>query len=251
LKHLFNEPIVTIILRDTETQTYKVIGRVQRPGLYNVLGPVRLRDAIALAGGLQSESYKDKTSPLQQIANLQDSFIVRKGRKLNVDFEELLFGPSIENDIYVHPGDYIYIASYETRVVYVMGAIRNPMAITWRNDLTMMGAIATAGAWPLGGAYSPDIKKTLLLRGSLDDPTVTHMDLSKIVKGEARDFYLQPGDMIYLPDKGFRFARELVRLAINTFVQSFGSAAGSFYGEVVLFPVFPHTSSSSTSSIGE
>lgn len=251
LTKLFNNPIVTIVLKETESHTYKILGRVQRPGLYNVLGPVRLREALSIAGGLQTESYKDKTTPLQQIANLRESFIVRKNQKLNVDFEKLYYEPDVEQNIYVHPGDYIYVAGYETRKVYVLGAVRAPLAIPWTSDITLMGAISIAGAWPIGNAYSPDIKKTLLLRGSLDNPLVIHLDLRKILDGEAKDFYLQPGDIVFLPEKGFRYVRELIRLAINTFIQSFGSAAGSYYGELVLFPVGPGSSSSDSTSAGE
>lgn len=239
LGELYNNPVVTMNLIESEAQSFKILGRVQRPGLYNLTSSVRLREAIALAGGWATESYKDKTTPLQQIANFRESFIVRKNKKLDVDFEKLINAADNSQNIYVKPGDYIYIAKYDIRQVFILGAVRNPTVMPWKIDLTLMNSLAYAGAWTIGNPYSPDIKKALLLRGNLEDPCVIYIDLSKIISGEAKDFYLEPGDIVFLPEKGFRFARELVRIAINTFIQAFGNAAGAYYGGQILFPVGP------------
>lgn len=244
--NLYNNPIVTMALRQSESATYKILGRIQRPGLYYLYSPIRLRDAIALAGGLSTEFYRDKTTPLQQIANLEDSFIVRNNRKLDVDFEKLYYESDSNQNIFLRPGDYIYIATYEMRQVFVLGDVKIPIAMPWRRDLTFMGAIAYAGAWAGGYPSSPNIHKALVLRGSLDDPEVIFADISKIISGEAKDFYVRPKDIIYLPNKEFRFVRELVRLAAITFIQAFGSAAGSYYGGTVLFHVGTTNATDST-----
>lgn len=248
LSHLFTNPMVTIVPSSIAELSYKVLGRVNQPGLYPIDGPIRLRDAIGRAGGVLREDYENKgyDSPLYPVANLRDSFIIRNGKKLDIDFEKLMFTSQVSQNIYIRPGDYIYIAGWDIREVYVLGAVQAPIAIPWYRSLTLVGAIANASGWYSGHPYSADIRKILVLRGPLECPCVIHIDLCKILNGEALDLYLKPNDIVYVYNKEFRFARELIRTAIYTFVQSFATAAASYYGLNVLFPPWVDTTTETT-----
>lgn len=239
LDKYFKNPKVTLNLRNSMTLNWKILGKVQRPGIYFINEPITLREAIGQAGGLSTEGYEYKASnsDLEVLADLRNSFIIRNNKKLDIDFMRLIHSPDLQQDIFIKPQDYIYIAEFPYREVYVLGNVRAASRIQYLDNMTLMQALATAGGWPTGGPYTADSSNCIVIRGDLENPRVVKCNLHKIVKGEAMDFYLVPGDIIYVHNKSFRFARLLVRLAIDTFIQSFATAAGSYYSEFKWFHI--------------
>ncbi len=65
--------------------------------------------------------------------------------------------------------------------------------------------------------------------------------------GYTLDVFLASGDIVYVPNKTLRFGRKLIRLAIDTFINSFGTAAGSYYANRFWFPP-PNTNSDNNNS---
>jgi polysaccharide biosynthesis/export protein len=248
--HLFINPIVTVVPKDTELRGYRILGRVLLPGLYPVIGTVRLRDAIGEAGGILTQNPTDNGSDISQrvpLANLDESFIVRENRRLNVDFRKLIYTADNHQNILIRPNDYIFIAPMEEQNVYILGAIRQPRRIQYTKNLTVMSAMASAAGWVSNSPYGPDTSRILVLRGKIECPCVICIDIRKILCGEARDFYLEPGDIVYVSNKTMRFGREMVRLALATVLQAFGTAAGSYYGTQWFIPQ-DNTQSSSSST---
>lgn len=253
LLFLYTNPIVNVIPRTSYDKNFKILGRLQKPGVYLLRDHMTLLDAIAAAGGFLQESYneKDKDSDLVFLADLQNSFILRDGERLPVDFDALVFKGNKQYDVDIEPGDYIYIAKAEAPAVYLLGAIRNPQRIRYIKGLRLSQAIAGVSGWSSGlvnqtsgfgggialgssgsgTAFAPDLTRILVIRGEFDNPIVMTVDLTLILEGSARDLLLQPGDIIFASNKTMRFGRELVRLAIDTFVQAFSSTAGSYYGQ--------------------
>ena len=250
LGHLFLHPRVSIVPQTSVNRTVKIMGRVKEPGIYPIIGTMRVRDAIGQAGGLLLEVArdKDKNSDLLSLANLRNSFIIRDKEKIKVDFEGLLLRGDDRQNIVLKPEDYIYIAPNELEEVYVLGNVRAPQSLVYRNNLTLIGAIASVSGWFPGTPFSPDIHKVLLIRGPLDCPCVAQIDLARILEGYARDLYLQPGDIIYVQNKTMRLGRELVRIAVATFLESFGTAAAGYYGSVRWFPISGSNSSTTTTT---
>lgn len=247
LTKYFIHPTVTITPVLAAEQSYKVFGRVAKPGVYTLTGPLHLREAIGEAGGLLLEEFNAQTNTSQQleeIVDLEKSFIIRDKKKLDVDFTNLMHDPTSKQDIFIKPGDYIYIASFHADQVYVLGNVRQPQRVSYVRGLRLVEAIADATGWVWGDPYGADITKVMLIRGRLECPLVVLINLQEILYGEAQDVILEPGDIIYVMDKTMRFGRVLVRSAINTFIQSFATAAGSYYAQFNWFKIFPDTESS-------
>lgn len=258
LEIMYVNPVVTVTPRTSFDKNYKILGRLQKPGVYLIKDHMSLLDAIAEAGGFLKESYqgRDKDNDFVFLADLKDSFILRDGKKLPVDFDELVFKGDKTHNIDMEAGDYVYIAGTDAQAVFILGAIRNPQRIRYIEGLRLTQAIATATGWSSGlinqtsgfgggialgssgsgTAFAPDLSRILVIRGELDNPVVMTVDLNLVLEGKARDLVLLPGDIVYASNKTMRFGRELVRLAIDTFVQAFGSAAGAYYGQDVWFP---------------
>lgn len=244
LSQYFNHPMVVIVPISTFSQSYKIFGRVQMPGVYPIHGPIKLRQAIGEAGGILKESYefKERNSVLNPLANLKKSYLIRRGEKLNIDFEQLLYTPNTDQDIYLRPGDYIYIAEADPQEVYVLGAAIQPSRIEFFEGMTLTEALAEARGFPTGTPYSADMSRVLVIRGALECPLVVEVDLQKLFYGEMRDIILAPNDIVYVYHKTLRFGRVLVLTAINNFVQAFATTAAGYYAQIKWFPVTTSTS---------
>jgi polysaccharide export outer membrane protein len=236
LNDFYVNPLVSIVPKTAINRTFSIIGRVNYPGVYPLLEPKKLRDAIADAGGPITTYYHDSLrSDIYELADLKNSFLVRDNKKMALDFQTLLHAADNSSNVPILPGDYIYIAAAEHQYVYVLGNVLTPQRVSYTEGLTAMGVLAIAGGWNSGTPYSADPSKLLVIRGSLKCPCVMQVDLDQVMAGFARDLFVQPGDIIYAQDKTVRFGRELVRLAISTFLQSFASSAGSYWSSIEWF----------------
>lgn len=231
----FVDPRVTIIPLETTLPSFKILGRVRGPGEFPIEGPITLREGIFLAGGLLSEASKDIEDDGGGYRlnvpsfDLSNSFVVRDKHRLAVDFSRLFNTADTSQNIYLKPGDYIYIAGAEYREVFVLGYALGPQRLPFVDDMTLMGAITSAGGWPTSGPYSADLCKIVIVRGSLECPRAAVVDVRKILNGQARDLFLCPGDIVYLSHKQWRTVRELVIEALYSFFDTFAISAASYY----------------------
>jgi protein involved in polysaccharide export with SLBB domain len=218
-------PRVSIILRGIESRRVWVLGRVQAPGIYPMTGPMTLLEAISLAGGTMSlASYRDQDAAGvgEELADLKHSFVVREGKFLPVNFERLLHGDLSQN-IYLQSDDFVYFPSAVARDVYVFGAVTQPRLVPYHDGMTVAGAVAGAyGA--LKGAY---LSHVALVRGALTQPQLTVIDYRRVVRGQARDVALQPGDIVYVPLSPYRYIEHYLEVVLNTFVSSAAINAGT------------------------
>ena len=148
-----------------------------------------------------------------------------------MDFHSLIEKGDSSQNIFIHPGDYIYIASGLSQEVYILGAVRAAYPAAYNDEMTMVTLLAEHGRGFNEDAY---IKQILVIRGDLSNPEVYEVDLEAILDGEAYDVYLQPGDIIYIPEKPYKFIAELTRLACNVFASSFGRRVGRDFSRDVL-----------------
>lgn len=232
LDHLFLHPLVSITPRETQALNYRVLGRVQTPGVFPFEGPVTLSEAISEAGGLLTQTAKEQDYGRRYLipyANLENSFITRGNQKLDVDFQKLLLEGDNSQNIYLRPDDYIYIAGSERKEVFVLGYVNAPQRLPYVPKMTLMSTIATVGGWPTPSPYSPNLDRVLVIRGSLECPRVCCVSVNTILCGQALDVFLEPGDIVYASHKHFRFGREMVLFAIDSFITAFVSGAGEHY----------------------
>lgn len=226
MRDMFTEPTVAVVPIEKIDLNYKILGQVTMPGVYPLVTAVNLREAIALAGGLNTGSYLGSTIALASLAN---SYLVRDGEKLNIDFKSLVFQGDDSQNIYLKKGDYIHIGSAVNDQVFVLGP-RFGEAIPLKQNMTLVGALTPfylqyqrdpyiAGKWT----------NVIIIRGKFECPCVIPVDFMKIITGEARDINLMAGDYIYVPDRDLPFGRQLVRIAIEAFVSGFSSAGAGYY----------------------
>jgi protein involved in polysaccharide export with SLBB domain len=177
-----------------------------------MMAPMTLLEAISMAGGSMSSTASGTT---EELADLRNSFVVRNGQRLPVNFERLLREGDMSQNIYLEPDDLVFLPSSLNRDIYVLGAVRSPKAVA-RQQGTLVGAIADAG----GPIKNAQLTQVAIVRGSLDDPKIAVVDYSEIIKGQAPDVLLQPRDIVYVPFSPYRFLTKYLDLILLTFVRA-------------------------------
>lgn len=228
------QPIALNLVR-AESQRIWVLGRLNKPGVYGLNGPMTLLEAISEAGGPASLGNMPGTAarvnPLatrnreaDDAADLSRSFVIRQGRMIPVDFQKLLREGDMSQNIYLQPDDFIYLPSGRAGSIHVLGAVAAPRAIEYTSQLTVLQSVALAGGTVPKEAY---LSHVAIVRGSLTQPQVAVVDFNAILHGQAPDIALEPQDIVYVPHSPYRVLNRYVDLILDTFVRTVGVNEGA------------------------
>jgi len=220
LSKYLQRPVVSIILRDVRSRRVWILGRVNKSGVYPLVRPMRLLEAVARAGGLMVSA---QTASTEELADLQHSFIVRKGRMLPVDFQALFREGDMSQNVYLRPDDFVYLPSSLSSEIYVMGKVRKPTNVPFQNQVTLVAAIAKA----LGPAEGAHLKQVAVIRGSLSKPRVAVVNYNDIITGKRPDIALESRDIVYVPDRPYSSIVDYGKLIVDTFVRTVAANEGS------------------------
>lgn len=213
LAKFYQNPRSIIVPVAFHSKKYIMLGAVANKGVYTFDRPVRVIEAIARAGGLETGLYAARTV---ELADLQRSFLVRNGQRVPVDFERLFQRGDLSQNVPLQPDDYLYFALASANEIYVLGEVMIPGVQVFAAKPSAMSAIAMGG----GFTYRAFKSRVLVVRGSLDHPETFVVDAAAIIAGKTPDFRLQPRDIVYVSRNPWVTAGELVDMAAKAFVQS-------------------------------
>jgi polysaccharide export outer membrane protein len=215
----YASPELRVTLRKAQHQRYWVMGQVSNPGVYALQRPTTLLEALASAGGMAISAGNTR---VEELADLGGSLMIRNGEYLPVNFDALVSRGDMRYNLYLQPGDYVYVPSTSGRSVYVMGAVRNPTALRYHQSLTLVEALAAAqGFNPAAHAH-----QGLIVRGSLHEPRAAVVDFKHVLTGQAPNFHLAPGDIVWVPNKPWNKLEQYVFTVINTAARAIAVNAG-------------------------
>lgn len=103
---VFDDPVVTTILVQSNSQRYTVMGKVTKPGVYYLDYPINIVQAVARSGGFTEWANSDITL-VRKEAPKQDKLF--KGNTLEFDYDDFLKGKRLEKNITVKSGDIIIV----------------------------------------------------------------------------------------------------------------------------------------------
>lgn len=238
LTRYLRQPRVALTLRGVESRRVWVMGRVVTPGIYPLEGPVTVLEAISRAGGLFTSRFSGTT---EELADLHHSFIVRRGQYLPVNFHQLIREGDTSQNIRLEPDDFLYLPSSLSTEVFVLGAVGQPRAVGFKDQVTLVSAIAAAR----GTLPDAHLRAITVVRGSLSKPSVALVDYAAIVSGRQPDVRLQPRDLVFVPYRPLRKLENYVQLAVNTFVRTVAANEGgraadpNYRGPGVAIPINP------------
>jgi polysaccharide biosynthesis/export protein len=199
----FNQPQVSVFAKEYATQGVSVLGEVQHPGVYPVVGVRRLFDVLSLAGGTSQKAGKmvsitHRDSP-QSPLNLTLSNDPNESAKANVE---------------IFAGDTVVVS--KAGVVYVVGDVRKPSGVSMENgsDMTVLQAIAMAeGTNPTAALNSAK----LIRRVQGQPPQELPLALKDMLSSKAPDVHLRADDIIFVPNSvGKSATKRTVEAIIQT-----------------------------------
>lgn len=103
---VFDDPVVTTVLVQSNSQRYTVMGKVTKPGVYYLDYPINIVQAVARSGGFTEWANSDITL-VRKDAPKQDGLF--KGNTLEFDYDDFLKGKKLERNIPVNSGDIIIV----------------------------------------------------------------------------------------------------------------------------------------------
>jgi len=194
LRMWYRQPRLAATLRAVVSRQAIVLGRVGAPGPVPLQGGERVLDLFAAAKGLAGGLSTNNT---EEVADLTGALYVRGSEVLPLDLAALVRRGDTTWNLLVHPGDYLYVPSGQSREITVLGAVNAPQAVSFKEGITIVRAIASAGGYTKD-AY---IDRAVIVRGSTSRPRAGLVDVRAILSGRAPDVALEPRDIVYLPGR--------------------------------------------------
>lgn len=186
----FNDPLVSVTIKEYAAEGVSVLGEVQKPGIYPFRGPNRLFDLISAAGGTTALAGNKVT-------------ITHRERPEQPETVALTFGEqgARQSNVTVAPGDTIIFE--KAGVVYVVGDVRKPTGIVMTNpDLTVLQALAMAEGANRGAALG----KAKLIRKTAQGAKEVPLPLNKMLAAQTPDIQVQANDIIFVPSSAAKSA---------------------------------------------
>jgi polysaccharide export outer membrane protein len=191
---ILRNPQVTVLIKQYQSKVVYLIGAVQKPGIYPLLSRQTLLEIIVAAGG-------------PAINAGLEIIVVRKqnggeGTSLRLSLEDLMFKADARLDIPLQPNDIINIPADREVAIYVLGAVKNPGALTVKLSSipSLLKAITKAGGFS-DRANQGDVRiRRTNPQGVEREIRVNARD---IVRGKKKDVPLEPEDVIIIGESIF------------------------------------------------
>ncbi len=220
-------PLVSLIPIQVLGHNFTIAGKVNSPGRYPISGTTtRLMDAVALAKGFSQGEVNGDTT---EIADLENAYIVRNGELLPVDFRKAIYEGNPLHNIPLVNGDYIFVPSEMNTGIYILGEVKIPTYIGYKEGITFLKAITY-----VRGFLDTRARYANLIRGGLKKPKLYRIDIDRVIKGEIQDIKLAPNDIIYVPKSNLSDWNVIVSEVVPT-LQALNLLAGPFGNASALY----------------
>jgi len=185
---------VSVFIKEYQSNRVAIIGAVEKPGMYELVGRQTLLQMISQAGGFKENAGNE-------------IYVLREGQggntaSISIDLEDLLLNGNQKLNIPIQPNDIINIPIDRLVTIYVFGEVRNPGAIQVKisKKITLLQAIAQAG-----GLSENASKRGVIVKRKDKDGKETRMqiNLNDIIKGKKQDIPLKEGDVIIVKESIF------------------------------------------------
>jgi polysaccharide export outer membrane protein len=107
---IYENPVLTVTLVQSNSQQYTVMGQVLNPGLYHLDYPLTVVKALARAGGFTEWAKSEITVIRENLAGLAgNTSNSGEGQTFTFDYGDFLKGRNLEKNILIRPGDVIVV----------------------------------------------------------------------------------------------------------------------------------------------
>jgi polysaccharide biosynthesis/export protein len=199
----FTQPQVSVFAKEYATQGVSVLGEVQHPGVYALVGARRLFDVLSLAGGTSQKAGKMVSITHRDRPEAPVSLMMSN------DPNE-----SAKSNVEIFGGDTIVVS--KAGVVYIVGDVKRPSGVSMDNssDMTVLQAIAMAEGTNPTAALN---KAKLIRRTQGGPPQELPLALKDMLASKAPDLRLQAEDIIFVPTSA---AKSATRRSLEAIIQT-------------------------------
>jgi polysaccharide biosynthesis/export protein len=210
--HFLVNPQVSVLIQEYGTQGVSVLGEVQKPGVYPILGNRTLLDVISQAGGTTVYAGSSVTVKRNSDGTLLTIPLTKNAASM------------LASDVRMQPGDKIMIP--RASVIYVLGDVGRPGGFLMQNSghMTILQAVALAG----GQNRTAAMGSVRLIHKTATGYTDTQIPLKRILDGHELDSELQAEDILYIPNSA---AKSIFYRTAPSIIQS--AAGAAVYGAIL------------------
>lgn len=187
-------PQITLSVKEYRHQRVSVTGAVDKPGYYEIIGPRKLLEILAMAGGPQDKGPSARAGDTVNITRQQGS-----PQTLIIDLKRLEVQMDPELNVTVNSGDVVHVPFAGN--AYVLGGVRSPGCIPVRDNLTLSQALAVAGGTDPVLASSQ--VKIMRLDAQRNPVTIT-AHLGKVMSRQEEDVPLKENDVVVVNMNSFK-----------------------------------------------
>lgn len=99
---LLNDPLLTIVLKDFDKPYFIAAGEVTRPGKYDLRGDTTVTEAVAMAGGFNTQA---RHSQVVLFRRMSDELVETR----LIDVKRMMSARSLNEDLHLKPGDLVFV----------------------------------------------------------------------------------------------------------------------------------------------
>jgi polysaccharide export outer membrane protein len=193
LSRFINQPRVTTQVLFNGSIRYYLLGQFVTPGLKLSDRPLHLMEALSLGGSIVIEH-----------ASLSGAYVARKGHRLPINFRRLLRDGDLTQNIPLQNGDTIFVPDNLTEQAFVFGGSagsnsRGGAVPFVAGRLDILQALAQAGMG-FRERTQGRLSEVRVIRSEGDSGQFFVVDVNRILRGEAANFPLAPGDIVFIPE---------------------------------------------------
>lgn len=226
-KTILRNPFVNVRAVDQRSQSFAVIGAVEKPGNFYMNRRVRLLELLSFAGGPDS----DKAGTKLIVARTGSSSVCRqKGEEslANTDNSNLILYQYKIRDVlegkenlWMQPGDIVSVLDFD--MVYVYGNVNKQGSVKLKQPLTLRQAIIEAEGFK--PASKKDKIRILRQKPDGSDWEEFTFDLKEIDSNKVKDPFLMPNDIVAVSE-------DSTKKIINGFVDTLKNGLPSLFYRV-------------------
>jgi len=195
-KRYIIDPVVTVSLIQKHLQTVVFTGAVNRPGLLDYRPNMHLLEALAEAGGLMTVGGMTTNGTPISLSDAAHAVITHAdGSRQMLDLSQPDQKAGTDIDIALVPGDVVYVPQ-QTGRVSVVGQVRQPGTLPYKEHMTILEAISESGGIP--DLDSADLRHAKLIHNEQETP----LDLYPMMRdgNMTANVVLSPGDRVFIPE---------------------------------------------------
>ncbi len=191
------DPQVTVSVAEQRSQSVGVVGAVGTPGNYFINRRVHLLEMLALAGGPNKDAgtrlIVARTGSTASCKESTDDADDGQVAVVDLKVRDVLEG---KQTFWMQPGDVVSVL--DSDIIYVYGNVNRQGSYKVREPITLTQAIVTAEG--LKPAAKKDKVRVLRQRAGSSEREELVFDLNKIDKGDIKDPYLEPNDIVAISE---------------------------------------------------